>query len=804
MFGINYSFNICQDVQAVINGPGSKNVHKKSGQDDQQKVAKFIAQSGKETTNDSNIVAASTSISQQNVQFRDQNPSYKYEVIGNIDPTRRLQDSSDADLGNFFSRPIKIFSTDWSTSSILAFDIDPWSLYFDNVRVVNRTSNFNLLRSTLNIKIVINGNGFQYGRAIASYLPLYAFDQLSSLSSLVTQDLVQTSQLPHVYLDPTTSTGGEIKCPFFYHLNYAELPTSAYSDLGRLFVRSLNALKHANGASDVVTVSVFAWASDVSLSVLTSREPDTLLPQSGKESEVDVANKTGIVSGPATAIMKMSNALAVIPAIAPFALATANVAAAVAGAAKTFGYCRPTVTKNPDPMRLFPISQLATTNTPDTALKLTVDDKQELSIDPRIAGIGPEDPLSIKEIAKRESYLTKFTWSIGTPSEQLLWNTRLSPVTWAESPGITTAYHFPACCMAALPFKYWTGSMKFRFQIVCSAFHKGRLKFVYDPQFNNGTEYNVNYLEVVDIADTQDFTIEIGNGQNKTLLDHHLPGVDSVTQMYSNTNYFHKEQGNGVLGVYVVNELTTPNSTINNDIEVNVFVSMGSDFEVFVPDDQFQNFVFKPQVGMETLIPESQDTAEPSAPQQSMSDKLGPSLQDNSMINLVYTGESIMSFRPLLKRYNFWRREAVATPTQTVRIAQRLSNYPFLRGNVRGAIDMTGVGSSYNYCNTILLHWVVAAHQGWRGSIRYKILTDVARTNNVANISSKFYVQRGENVGVAPSYTKSVISVSDYVSPAAAAYEALGDFRGTKGLLFATDAINPSVEFEAPYYSDYR
>jgi hypothetical protein len=325
----------------------------------------------------------------------------------------------------------------------------------------------------------------------------------------------------------------------------------------------------------------------MSLAVLTSREPSTLVPQSGKESEIDEANKSGIVSGPATTVAKVSNALGVIPAIKPFAMATSTVATAVAGAAKSMGYCRPPVTKNPDPMRPIPTSQFATTNTPDTAIKLTVDDKQELSIDPRIAGVGPEDPMSIREIAKRETYLTKFKWDIGTAPETLLWNARIDPVTWAENAGPPTSFHFPSCAMAALPFKYWTGTMKFRFQIVCSAFHKGRLKFVYDPQFLASNEYNTNYLEIVDIADTQDFTIEVGNGQSTTLLDHHLPGLDSVTQMYSTTPYASQEEGNGVIGVYVVNELTTPNSTVNNDIEINVFVSMGDDFEVFVPDDHF-------------------------------------------------------------------------------------------------------------------------------------------------------------------------------------------------------------------------
>jgi hypothetical protein len=185
---------------------------------------------------------------------------------------------------------------------------------------------------------------------------------------------------------------------------------------------------------------------------------------------------------------KVAGALSIIPQIKPFAMATSTVLNGVASAARVLGYSRPPVTRNPEPYRPTPISSLALTTVPDTAQKLTVDDKQELTIDPAIAGIGTYDPLCIRNIAGRESFLTKFSWNVGTAPETLLWNARVDPVMWAESG--STAYHFTPCAIAALPFKYWTGTMKFRFQVVCSTFHKGRLKVVYDPNYLASNEYN--------------------------------------------------------------------------------------------------------------------------------------------------------------------------------------------------------------------------------------------------------------------------------------------------------------------------
>lgn len=777
-----------------------------------------MEQSSDGTTDDNRIMRVSGDQKQENVKFSDQVDPYLYSVESVIDPTRKLQDSNDATLQNFFSRPIKIATRDWGTNTTLGFDINPWSLYFGNPRVSNRLSNFNIMRAKLHVKIVINGNGFQYGRAMVNYLPFDLYDSLSSNAVLIKQDLVQASQQPRVFLDPTTSQGGELVLPFFNYLNYCSIPYTQWSSLGTLQFRSLNTLKHANGASDLVTISVFAWAEDVEMSVLTSAEPDDILPQSGRE--VDEVNKEGIVSGPATSIAKAAEALSKVPYIAPFAQATGMAANTTAAIAKMFGYCRPPVVKNPDPYKPYAASSLSLTNTGDGPSKMSVDAKQELSIDPRIAGLNGVDSLNIKEIAKRESYLTTFSWNIGTAPETLLWNARVDPCTWAQNTGPPVSYHFPACAMAALPFKYWTGTMKFRFQIVCSAFHKGRIKVVYDPNYFKTNEYNTNYLSIIDIADKTDFTVEIANGQPVTLLEHVKPGKESVTTMYSTTPYTTPPpypRGNGVIGVFVVNELTTPNSTVDNDIEVNVFVSMGDDFEVFVPDDHFQYFTCKPTVqpqsGYESkLVSESQNTEEPSAPQQEYAEKLGPTMSDNSDINKVYTGECITSFRTLLKRYNLWNTLGMLQSPHKVK-AGRFSMFPYYRGAVGNAVDVDNSNNPYNYCNTIMLHWCTWAFSGWRGSIRWKFLLRGAMESNHNGI---IYVQRhsmGPNEPAFRRLTENPFSASTdkdasksiVISDNLTGFpKSSAPFTGAKGQVYQCGFVNPTVEFEVPYYSPYR
>jgi len=765
----------------------------------------FKPQSG--VTADVSLMTVANDTGHQNANFGDQQDPYMYAVDENIDPTRKLMDSTDASLANFLSRPVKIGEFDWATSTSLFAQINPWQAYLQNARVINRVNNFNLLRSKLNLKLVINGNGFFYGRAIASYLPFASKDPLSQNRALIPEDVVQATQQPHVFLDPTLSTGGNMKLPFFHYKNYLDVPTSEWAELGQLTIRSIQALKHANGATESVTVTVFAWLEDVSMAVLTGVNANTIVPQSGKE--VDMANANGFISGPATAVQKAATVLGSVPMIAPFATATAEGAGMVANIAKALGYCRPPVTKDPDPYKPVPISSLALTTVPDQLHKLTIDDKQELSIDPRISGLGAADPLNIKEIAKRESYLTSFTWSIGSAPETLLWNSRISPTLWAEDSLTPVGFHFPASAMASLPFKYWTGKMRFRFQIVASAFHKGRIKIVYDPNFlASGDEYNVNYLEVIDIADKKDFTIEIGNGQPTTLLTHSNPGLDSVTTLYGNSAFTSKGPGNGVIGMYVVNELTSPNSTVNNDVDINVYISMGDDFEVFVPEGNFQNFVFKPQSGVEHT-PDCEMTAEPSAPQQSEATSVGPGTTNHALINKVYTGESISSFRCLLKRYNLHQNLIFSSGFSNAVHFGRRNMYPYLRGNVTGAVNVTGAANPYNYCNTILLHWVTYAFSGWRGSIRWKLLLRGYREENRGPVS---YIQRvpvGElgyqkNVTLGAVFTTDAQAAQNVMTREGTYPQSSRPLSGVEGSLYQTGLINPNVEFEVPYYSLYR
>lgn len=783
-------------------------------------VSPLDAQSGTERFNVT-INQGSPEVTSQNVSFNDQNPSYTYEVKSEMDETRMTTDSSDADLGAFFSRPLKIASYEWATTEANFFEvIDPWTAYFANPRVINRISNFNLMRAKLHVKIIINGNGFHYGRLLASYNPLHTIDNFSVNRAFFPEDAVQASQLPHVYLDPTTSLGGDLLLPFFWNKNSLSIPKEEWEQMGQITISQLARLKHANGAVDRVTISMFAWAEDVSLSIPTSSEPGGLTPQCGVElldAQSSDEYGSGPVSAPATAVARAAGALRDAPIIGPYARATEMAASAVSGIARMFGYSRPVILADVLPYRPTTMGNMANTNMPDSATKLSIDCKQELSVDPRIAGLGGTDEMSICSIAGRESYLTQFPWPVDTVTESPLWHTEVTPVTWAslEPSGSAEELHMPACCYAALPFKYWRGTMKYRFQIVSSTFHKGRIKVVYDPHGFASNEYNTNYTQIIDIAETKDFTIDIGWGSEYSYLQHREPGTTDPVFGNGAPTSVPGELANGMLAVYVVNELTVPNSTVDNDITINVFVSAGDDFEVGEPDTGFiADLVwFNPgpngfgpelldaQSGTDTWSADAEGIEEASAPMQTSSLATIAESQDKSdNMAHVHFGEHITSFRQCLKRY------ALHTITPLVLsgpsfYSRRTNDKPFYRGLAPGAIHVASAANEpvpYNYVKTTLQNYLMPAYAGVRGGQRWKY----HKMGGCSDFNSYMDVHRITNADI---YQEVASAELAGVTRDVNCWEAMAQTRNSWGGITQTsDRVNPVIEVELPYYSNLR
>lgn len=689
------------------------------------------------------------------------------------------------------------------------------------------------------MKILLNGNSFYYGRALVSYNPYLTEDYVTLNRAFFEQDLVAASQKPHFLLDPTTSQGGEMCIPFIWPENYLDITQFGWEDdMGRVTIHDFDILRHANGGTDPITVSVFIWAENVQLSVPTnsaaqsgtSRRPLDKLgfptfeeqaaskPKKKTTRKVDNTRsndefvKDGLISKPASAIAKAANAMSMIPVIAPYAKATELVATRIGQIAKLFGYSRPQVLEDSRTYVPRYFGNICNSDTPEPLVKLTLDSKNELSIDTRTMGLGGEDELAISAIAQRPSFWHQFDWPESAVTDTLLASMTVQPVcTRTLSAAPVTEYHPTALAFAAAPFAAWQGSIKFRFNVVASEYHRGRLRIVYNPLTNaaGAIPYNTVYSTIIDITEDRDFEYEVKWADIKAWNQLQEIDVDPADNFDTSAPAVSTYKDNGTLSVYVVNELATPGITPAS-VKVQVWVSGGEDIAFAIPSptklstlsyfkEQSEIAPYVEQSGEETMASSGDFSNEPMNASQLTT--FGDSLtigQDNQY--LVYQGERIMSFRDMLRRYNYHWSIFPSDKGSGKRIMKMsLTDFPFYRGwdpyASDQAINSLAENSPYSFCNSTLLNYLTPAYVCRRGGLRHKA---IYMTSANATAMRTFSVTRN-NLYATNSHTFVDTSSNNTGTLRSAILDTGIAFLG--GSHVTPTTLNPCLEYETPYYS---
>lgn len=788
--------------------------------------------------------------------FMDMEPGVTETQPEYHDPLREQVYTTQTEIQNFLSRPIKLATETWNVGSPLRLTfIDPWGDFIRNARVKEKVAHFKLMNFDMNIKVVINGTPFHYGRALVYYTPLPMYDDVNDYAFTgLTNDLFTlNTQKPHFFINPTECQGGEMVLPFFYpKANIDIVSNDITNGVGLLQIDSINDLKHANGASDPITITVYGWASNVKLGVATQRTYDNVDINPGLVQERADEYGMGPISKPATALASIAERLKDAPILGPYATATQIGANALAKVASIFGYSRtPILTTSV--YRPNTKGSFATSNQEDDVAKLSLDCKQELSIDPRIFGRDGQDELDILSIATRQSYLATFPWRVNASEETLLWNAYVTPSIHRSGNSETSGHiphYYTALSFACLPFEYWRGSMLYRFQVVCSKYHRGRLRFVWDPvgldnSLTESPDYNTAQQIIVDISETTDFVIKIGWGADTSFLE--MDSVFSPSQSYFGTGPLryttssHVEgtrlpDMNGILRVYVVNELSVPGE-VNNDIEINAYVSAGDDFELAVPtSDKLSRLLLmspervqQPQntnpfsaLRREDVL-ERADDSNPTEmastleqPNNTTPDAtVGTAINTADKTPLIHYGEVFRSFRSLLKRYSTHEkiRFGLEDNEESYNLISRPS-FPYFPSftykvddppnefsPVIQAPDNDGWDEQYRvFTSPTLMGYLGTAFVGWRGSTRWYI--DVSNKEalldsiTVSRDSFNTVYNAVLSAGGYPGIT--TYGFYEYM------YDIIAQLPGFDGVTVQIPDINPSVTFDVPFYSRFR
>lgn len=751
----------------------------------------FSEQSGKMDTVMNSSNTEDSNHTEINVDFDDNVAGESIDLPQTIQ-TERTVSSKDSDLSKFLKRPVNIASYNWAIAGTTTFTFNPWSEFFGHASIKKKIDNYFLMKCNLRLKFVINASPFYYGCMLVSYKPLTAFSNPVVSSS--GDPIIPYSQLPRVYLYPSLSQGGSMLLPFVYYKEWLDVTSLAeVTNMGQIRFTVVDPLKTASTSTSNITIQIYAWAEDVQLSGPTVK----FSLQSGKLDEYG----QGIISKPASALARAAGKLKNLPVIGPYATATQIAGGAVASIASLFGYTNVPVIDDVHSLKPHPLPAMAATDIGTSISKLTLDSKNELTVDSSVCGADFGDELDITNFVTRESYLTQFPWTTAGAADALLFNIGISPMLSLYTAGTsqTIVNHTPMSLMQYI-FDYWRGDIEIRFKVICSQYHRGRLRISWDPigdiaaTTDSTTEV---YTKIVDIAETTDFTIRVPYMAATAYLEtSRASSTRFGTSALTKTVY-----ENGLLTVRILTELSAPTTTA--DVNVLVFVRGTDNLEFACPREINLNNTLSPftvQSGMLGYDNEEEDIS---------SIALKPStIHDN--VNLIYHGETIKSLRTLLRRAQYLRTQYISNGVNTsfLILAREttFSRFPMSPGfdpnGINGANKLTGAGTAnYNWVQYTLLSLLGHCFLACRGSINWYIEGQRGDPNTEIRIA-----RPGNTIPM---------TITGYTAP-----NALGAIPGSGNSVPRVDALSgsttlggaeitkldvlPTASAVAPYYSPYK
>lgn len=628
-------------------------------------------------------------------------------------PLRRFKDMSDG-VSTYLSRALNIANFTWTSTTTGQFlVVDPWSYVATNVSTRDKVKNFSTMKGKLHIRIVTNGTQFHYGRAIVSYVPFYSLQSAVYKAKYLVTPLI--FQVQNVEINPTTSKPVEMVLDMFTDVDSIGLQgqtTISLSDMGSLLFTVLTPLQSANVATpDPITIQVYAWFDEPSLGVPT---PNTSVLQAGDE-----MTNTGPISKVASAVAGAASYFKNIPIIGRFATATEIGAQAVGGIASLFGYSNP-VTLNRDQLfKSTSASNYCQIVGKDSSKIFSMDPLRQLTIDPKSVGFPDRDEMSFAFLYTIPFYMRGINWTTVAAPGTLLAVIGVSPcATWQTVPGAGLVnHHLAPIQLLSKMAECWTGALKYRFKVVCSPYHKGRLLFRYHP-YRTGSAI-VGYGDVT----SQSVIFDIGlNSEKELIVDWSRPSMWLPTGMAfappdSNQNSNTSAGGsttscpdycNGEISIEVLTELTAPIASA--PVTIHVFVEGTESL-------RFSNWNMGALATPGTAIVQAGPDIEMSMGEVK-STTLGMGSMFPEQLNRVTVGENVASLRALLRRtYPLGIKYQAPSSGLNITNGNVLvsSNYPLVLPQTTAITQV---------CETPYQHPLQVwrnAYAASKGSIRYKI-----------------------------------------------------------------------------------
>lgn len=726
-----------------------------------------------------------SSLTSQTVSFQDADPGE--QVVFARAPNDQPLDHQTIGLHKFLERPTLISTVSWTEAAFADVTIDPWSLFLNNSYIKNKLQNFNFLRGNLKVKMVMNAAPFYYGAMLVSYKPT---PQNILTATTGSGRLLCYSQRPHVWIYPQLGAAGEVTLPFIYPYNFLDITNAGKAaELGELTLTAYAQLASANGAtSNGITIQLYAWMENPELSGPTY----SAAMQSGSD---EYGN--GPVSAPAAALASLATNFHDIPVIGRFAKATTIGASAVSMIAKLFGWSNVPVIEDVKPFKNLPFHDLASAHISEPTSKFSLDPKAELSVDPALVGGPNEDELAMSYLVQRESYLTQTTWATTDPIGKLYFSTIINPyMVYASAPtggGTKTIFQTPMAWVSTL-FAHWHGDIVFRFKIVASKFHQGRLRISWDPNASLGTSAdtsNVILTKIVDISENDDVEFRVPYLQIYPW-SYTSRAPDNVIWSTTAIQAATASAYNGALSVRCLTNLSAPVDVA--PVQILVFVR-GADNLEFANPMELDDFAKTSHITMQSGEADYQSSQ--------VSERYGLNFGDPvPSLRLLLRRSSKVDVCPIGRKVPNLTDEAGSLFWYGTKYPQPPGYDPYGMYTAKG-VETPATTYPYNYTNMTTLEWITSPFVGMRGSVRWHYNVDSDAAGQLAAVE----VRRLSNnlvTTTGPQYVATCVSGANYSANAKGLNTIAHEHNGGGGIVLNNTHTQTGISFELPQMAPTR
>jgi len=631
------------------------------------------------------------------VQRDESNVAHINSLWNQMNDTQRTEQS----LKDFLSKPIVLTSGTFKvtdTYSTLDFFTMPYAAFqsAQGDMWVQKLMGYYGIRCDIRFRLVVNANKFQQGRYCLGWVPLAgATNTTSNLKNVTFNNMhmatiVQRTTVPHVEIDLNTQTTAELLIPFmsvhnFWPLN-SVLASQDRSPLGYINLYPYSPLVSPTG-STVATYTLYVSLENVTLFGASA-------PQGLQDREI--SNKSnGPISGVATAFAKGFKEFATIPLLSSYAHSISWVADRIAKTASVFGFSKPTQGDSITKMQI--LNNPAHCNIDGDSDSRALSYMSKPGIIPINGLSGTDlDEMDFSYVARKYANFATFAWT--TASSGTLFQTTVTPIKFLT---VGATGNYPPVTFLANLFNLWRGSIKFRFKIVKTQFHSGRLSFSFFPTDESSFTGGSHYVDRV-IIDVRD----------------HIE-VELVIPWISRYAYLGRGVSIGDIKVEVVDGLVAP-SSVSSSISILVEIAGGDDIEFAQPGNvTFVPTFFVPQSG---LI---------DAEQKCISMTIGSStVTSNAIAASSFTqGDKISSFRPLLRRFS-----KIVANNNNIANTRRpnsgtMSVYP-------DAMPILATGTATYFNIPDMLTTVGSCYMLWNGGVRLKNVLSLGLSATPGNITT--------------------------------------------------------------------